>query len=514
MTVFWYALLIAAVGIERLVELVVSKRNWVWSGNVAALSCVGHYPVMVVLHVGLLAGCLIEVIALHRPFVPSLGWPMVVVILAAQVLRWWCITTLGHQWNTRVIVVPGAPRVTGGPYRLIPHPNYVAVVVEGIALPLVHSAWITALVFTRPERRAAAHAAQGRERRAREPDVIDLLVAGAGPAGLATALYGAQAGLDVAVVERRSGVLDKACGEGMMPHTVAHLDRLGVTAEGRPLQGISYIDGGRRVNAAFRNGAGRGVRRTVLHAALWRAAEAAGVKLVHGEFGEITQDEKSVCAAGFQARYLAAADGLHSPIRKSLGLSAPAVGPRRWGIRRHYAIAPWTASVEVHWSKGAEAYVTPVAEDCVGVAILSSTRGGFDSHFESFAELRDRVAGHAHGQDRAAGPLRQKVSNRTAGRVLLVGDAAGYIHGPTGEGMGLAFGAAELVVNCVVGDRPEGLRPTVAQADASVPDADGCFGAGASAPATSSERRSGRTGTARRLRQARQPARSLNTLIT
>ena len=73
---------------------------------------------------------------------------MLAVVLAAQVLRWWCITTLGHQWNTRVIVVPGAPRVTGGPYRLIPHPNYVAVVLEGIALPLVHSAWITALVFT------------------------------------------------------------------------------------------------------------------------------------------------------------------------------------------------------------------------------------------------------------------------------------------------------------------------------------------------------------------------------
>jgi methyltransferase len=148
-TVFWYALLIAAVGIERLVELDVCQRNWAWSRERGGTEFgAGHYPVMVVLHVGLLAGCLIEVIALHRPFVPSLGWPMLFVVLAAQVLRWWCITTLGHQWNTRVIVVPGAPRVTGGPYRLIPHPNYVAVVVEGIALPLVYSAWITALVFT------------------------------------------------------------------------------------------------------------------------------------------------------------------------------------------------------------------------------------------------------------------------------------------------------------------------------------------------------------------------------
>ncbi|MGZ5365538.1 MAG: isoprenylcysteine carboxyl methyltransferase family protein, partial [Mycobacterium sp.] len=93
-------------------------------------------------------GCLVEVFALARPFIPALGWSMLAVVLAAQALRWWCISTLGHQWNTRVIVVPGAPRVTGGPYRLIPHPNYVAVVLEGIALPLVHSAWITALVFT------------------------------------------------------------------------------------------------------------------------------------------------------------------------------------------------------------------------------------------------------------------------------------------------------------------------------------------------------------------------------
>ena len=99
--------------------------------------------------------------------------------------------------------------------------------------------------------------------------------------------------------------------------------------------------------------------------------------------------------------------------------------------------------------------MTPVADDCVGIAILSSTRGGFDRHFESFGELRDRVSGHAHGQDRAAGPLRQKVRNRAAGRVLLVGDAAGYIDALTGEGMGLAFGAAELLVNCVVRDRPE-----------------------------------------------------------
>ncbi|SBS76105.1 Isoprenylcysteine carboxyl methyltransferase [uncultured Mycobacterium sp.] len=145
----WYVLLVAAIGVERLAELAVAERNRRWSterGGIEVGS--GHYPVMVSLHTGLLAGCLLEAIALHRPFLPALGFSMLALVVAAQVLRWWCITTLGRQWNTRVIVVPGAARITGGPYRMIPHPNYVAVIVEGFALPLVHNAWITAAVFT------------------------------------------------------------------------------------------------------------------------------------------------------------------------------------------------------------------------------------------------------------------------------------------------------------------------------------------------------------------------------
>ena len=142
-----YTLLIAAVAVERIAELVVSQRNLKWSKSRGGVEYgAGHYPVMVVLHTALLAGCLFE--AAHREFIPALGWPMLAVAIAAQVLRWWCITTLGHQWNTRVVVVPDAGRITGGPYRFIPHPNYVAVIVEGIALPLVHTAWITAAVFT------------------------------------------------------------------------------------------------------------------------------------------------------------------------------------------------------------------------------------------------------------------------------------------------------------------------------------------------------------------------------
>ena len=144
-----FTVLVAAVALERLAELVVSKRNAAWSFERGGVETgQRHYLVMVVLHTGLLLGALFEVWLLRPEFHPALGYPMLALVVASQALRWWCIATLGRRWNTRVIVVPGLPLVTGGPYRLTSHPNYVAVVVEGLALPLVHSAWITAVVFT------------------------------------------------------------------------------------------------------------------------------------------------------------------------------------------------------------------------------------------------------------------------------------------------------------------------------------------------------------------------------
>ena len=144
-----YLLFIGAICIERLAELVVSSRH------AAAMKArggveygAGHYPAMVALHVGLLLGCVVEPVVADRPFIPALGWSMVAVVLAAQALRWWCIATLGEQWSTRVIVAPTLPLVTSGPYRWLRHPNYVAVVAEGVALPLVHTAWVTAVTFT------------------------------------------------------------------------------------------------------------------------------------------------------------------------------------------------------------------------------------------------------------------------------------------------------------------------------------------------------------------------------
>ncbi|GAA1502371.1 isoprenylcysteine carboxylmethyltransferase family protein [Terrabacter terrae] len=150
MTSQWlFTVLVALVGLERVAELVVSRRHAAWAlsrGGVERGQ--GHYLFMVVLHTGLLIGAVAEVWLADRPFVPALGWSMLALALGSQALRWWCIATLSKQWNTRVIVVPGLPLVRRGPYRLVPHPNYVAVVVEGLALPLVHSAWVTALVFS------------------------------------------------------------------------------------------------------------------------------------------------------------------------------------------------------------------------------------------------------------------------------------------------------------------------------------------------------------------------------
>ena len=143
----WWWVLLGLVVAERGVELVVARRNLRWSlARGATEAGRRHFPLIVALHVGLLAGCVVE--SLHRPVVPALAVAMVCLVLGAQALRWWCIATLGRQWNTRILVVPDAPRVDRGPYRYLPHPNYVAVVVEGFALPLAHTAWVTALAFT------------------------------------------------------------------------------------------------------------------------------------------------------------------------------------------------------------------------------------------------------------------------------------------------------------------------------------------------------------------------------
>lgn len=147
MVIFWA--LLGVIAVERAAELAVSRRHAAASlarGGVESGS--GHFPVMIALHALLLAGCVIEPLAAHRSFLPALGWPMLALVVAANTLRWWCVATLGQRWTARVIVIPGAPLVRSGPYRWFAHPNYVAVVVEGAALPLAGSAWITSVAFS------------------------------------------------------------------------------------------------------------------------------------------------------------------------------------------------------------------------------------------------------------------------------------------------------------------------------------------------------------------------------
>jgi len=285
--------------------------------------------------------------------------------------------------------------------------------------------------------------------------VIDLLIAGGGPAGLATAVRAARSGLEVVVAEPRQGPVDKACGEGLMPGAVRAVEGLAGPVPGQVFRGIRYLDGSCVAEAPFRTGCGLGVRRTVLHAALQRAAESAGVRFVDRRVSDVRQDADGVTAAGLTARWLVGADGLHSAVRSAISVRQSDQRVARFGQRRHFAVAPWTDLVEVHWADRAEAYVTPVAPDLVGVAVLTPDRGSFDEHLRAFPALQGRLPPHAVTRALGAGPLRQRVQTRRVGRVLLVGDAAGYVDALTGEGLAVSFAAAEALVDCLVRDRPQ-----------------------------------------------------------
>jgi flavin-dependent dehydrogenase len=330
--------------------------------------------------------------------------------------------------------------------------------------------------------------------------MIDVLVVGGGPVGLATAIHCTLAGLSAAVAEPRTAPVDKACGEGVMPAAVRRLAALGVNPDGHPLRGIRYLDATHRADAPFRHGDGLGVRRTVLHAALAARANVLGIPVIPVRVTGFEQHAGHVTAAGVQARYLVAADGLHSTVRRVLERAAPARPGReprsrvpRYGLRRHYHVAPWADLVEVYWAPGAEAYVTPVADDVVGIALLftkphrlgehrvgehridqhgagpdrlaeASTAGdgaqdgagdGFTARLSPFAALRDRLRGAPPASEvRGAGPMRQDVHRRVYGRVLLVGDASGYVDALTGEGIGVGLAQAEALAGCLAAGRP------------------------------------------------------------
>ena len=205
----------------------------------------------------------------------------------------------------------------------------------------------------------------------------DLLVVGGGPGGLAAALHARRHGLSVIVAEPRPDPIDKACGEGLMPGGLAELTSLGVDPAGMPFRGIAYVNEhspnkSSRAEALFRGGPGRGVRRTTLHAALASRAKEQDTEWIRTKVTSVEQDAHGVTAAGVRAKWLVGADGLHSAVRRAVGIQATAGNPRRYGVRWHYQVPAWSDFVEVYWSRLGEAYVTPVEPDLVGVAILSA----------------------------------------------------------------------------------------------------------------------------------------------
>lgn len=287
--------------------------------------------------------------------------------------------------------------------------------------------------------------------------MIDLLIAGSGPVGMVSAIHAAEAGLKVIVIDPRIGSIDKACGEGLMPQALDHLQQIKVDPPGHDLIGIRYISGSKSVAAKFSGKPGRGVRRTVLSDHLRQRASELNIVFVEGRVADVEQNNDWVKAAGIQSRYLIGADGLHSTVRTSLNLDLkPKKKVRqRYGLRQHFAVKPWSEYVEVYWLPHAEIYVTPVDDKTVGIAILGSDHLNFWEIISKLPDVQNHLinAGPV-SKLRGAGPLRQNLSARTLGRTLLVGDAAGYVDALTGEGMRVGFEEGAAAIRSILADTP------------------------------------------------------------
>jgi len=295
--------------------------------------------------------------------------------------------------------------------------------------------------------------------------MVDLAIVGGGPAGLALAIAAARERLSAVVLERCPGPPDKACGEGILPRGLRALEALGVRQlldadDCAPLDGIRYVQDDAIAEACF-DGPALGVRRTALERALRRRATELGVELRdHCEVRAHQRGADEVLLetdrGELRARLLVGADGLASSVRRAAHLDSAVDGARRFGVRRHFHLRPWSRFVEVHFADGVECYVTPAGRDRVGVAFLWEPRASEPARFETmlarFPTVRARL-GFAlpETEARGAGPLRRSARARVADRLLLIGDAAGYIDAVSGEGLSLAFGCAVAVAPLLPG---------------------------------------------------------------
>lgn len=287
----------------------------------------------------------------------------------------------------------------------------------------------------------------------------DLIVIGGGPVGLVTALEARRAGLGVVVIDPRSGPIDKACGQGIMPAGVARLKDLGVVPDGAEITAIRYVSAGRSATAAFRHGPGLGVRRTELSARLWEAARAAGVRVIRSAATEFAPSPTHVTVrvrSGEEVRgaYLIGADGLHSRVRHLV--SPRVLAPRRlrrFGFVTHVRDATGGDAVEVHWSARGEAYVTPLGGGETGVAVLARAGTSPQEVLAGLPEVRGLLG--ADAEFRGAGPFLQLPVRRMRDRMLLVGDAAGYADALTGEGLSVGFAQARAAVQAIATAAPK-----------------------------------------------------------
>ncbi len=291
----------------------------------------------------------------------------------------------------------------------------------------------------------------------------DVIVVGGGPAGLAAAIAVADAGCPVILLERRNRAPDKACGEGLLPPALRALDELGIRplidpAEMSSFSGIRYIqEDGSSAEGLLPEPGGLVVRRTALTAAMEQRARDTGVQLRHCvgvRRHRVDADGVEVDTDGGPVRgaLLVGADGLHSRIRRDAGLEVPVPGPHRFGLRQHFRIRPWTHFVEVYFADGVEAYVGPAGPERVGVTFLweAGASAVRDASIEGLLRCVPRLAerlGDAEPDSRplGAGPLRCAARAQVADRLVLIGDAGGYIDAITGEGLSLALRCAQVL---------------------------------------------------------------------
>ncbi len=281
--------------------------------------------------------------------------------------------------------------------------------------------------------------------------MLDVCIAGGGPAGLAAALALRRQGFQVMVVDCALPPIDKACGEGLLPDSLAALKRLGVELDpsvGQPFRGLRFIDGASTVTGDFPNGTGLGMRRTFLHETLVRHAEAARVRMIWGAKNvRLCSEGLMVQGQVLPARIVIGADGQKSVIRQMAGLEAVRSERRRYAFRTHYRIAPWSEYVEVYWGPRGQVYVTPIARDEVCVAFVSRHSNlRLEQALRDFPPLHERLASVPHASpEKGALSISRQLQRVHKDGLALLGDASGSVDAITGEGLCLAFKQADAL---------------------------------------------------------------------